>query len=111
MKQKVYLSGPMTGHPDYKDKFGAVAAALEEQGYTVLNPATLPKGLAYSEYFPICIQMLEAAETVLMLPGWGESKGAGLEYHYARTVGKEVEFHTHEANQEQPSADIRSMNW
>lgn len=111
MKQKVYLSGPMTGHSDYKDKFGAVAAALEEQGYTVLNPALLPKGLAYSEYFPICIQMLEAAETVLMLPGWGKSKGACLEYQYAQTVGKDIEFFNAASSREEPSADLRGVNW
>ena len=109
MKQKVYLSGPMTGHSDYKDKFGAVAAALEEQGYTVLNPALLPKGLAYSEYFPICIQMLEAAENVLMLPGGGKSKGACLEHMYAKTVGKEIAYS--DAQERQPMADLRGLNW
>lgn len=111
MKHKVYLSGPMTGKPDYKERFDSIAADLESNGHVVLNPAALPKGLAYGEYFPICIQMIEAAETILMLPGWGKSKGACMEHLYARTVGKDVEYFTVEAAREKPTADIRSMNW
>lgn len=110
MQRKVYISGPMTGVPDYKEKFNAVAAELEEKGHTVLNPALLPKGLHYSEYFPICLAMLEAAETVLMLPGWGKSNGACLEHQYARTVGKQIEYRGDSKN-EKPKRDLRGINW
>ena len=77
----------------------------------MLNPATLPKGLAYGEYFPICLQMLEAAETVLMLPGWGKSKGACLEHMYAKTVGKDIEHYNSDSSSETPTADLRGLNW
>lgn len=107
--RKVYLSGPMTGHPDYKERFGEIAAELEEDGYTVLNPAALPKGLNYGEYFPICIAMIEAAETVLMIPGWHQSKGACMEHMYAKTVGKAIAYY--DEKERQPMADLRGLNW
>lgn len=109
MKHKVYLSGPMTGKPDFKERFDAIAAELESKGHVVLNPAALPKGLAYGEYFPICITMIEAAETVLMIPGWHKSKGACLEHMYAKTVGKEIAYY--DEQERQPMADLRGVNW
>ena len=109
MKRKVYLSGPMTGISNYKERFDEIAHELESKGYTVLNPAALPKGLAYGEYFPICIAMIEAAETVLMIPGWHQSKGACLEHMYAKTVGKEIAYY--DEQERQPMADLRGFNW
>ena len=42
----VYLSGPMTGLPDFnRPAFHAAAAALRAQGYVVINPAEVDLGL------------------------------------------------------------------
>ncbi len=109
LKQKVYLSGPITGVSDYRDRFGAIAVELERQGYTVLNPAAIPKGLNYGEYFPICLAMLDAAESVLMIPGWHQSRGACLEHMYAKTVGKDIAYY--DEQERQPMADLRGLNW
>lgn len=41
--QRIYLSGPMTGLPDYNyPAFNAEAARLRALGYTVENPAENP---------------------------------------------------------------------
>lgn len=32
-----YLSGPITGHKDYRRQFAKAAAALKEMGYNVIN--------------------------------------------------------------------------
>ena len=36
-----YLSGPITGHKDYRRQFAKAAAALKEMGYNVINPAAI----------------------------------------------------------------------
>lgn len=96
MKEKVFLSGRITGDlRNYKQKFNEVADKLTAEGYIVLNPATLPLGLTYADYARICHAMIEAADTLLLLPGYEHSKGALLEKDYARYIGKEVEVYAH----------------
>lgn len=80
---KLYISGPITGIPDYKEKFMAAAKKLEGTGAVVLNPATLPEGMNREDYMRICLSMVDVADVVVMLPGWEDSAGARLERNYA----------------------------
>lgn len=89
-KSKIYIAGPITGVPDYEFHFLEAKLALEKQGYIVLNPAELPKGMAPGDYMRICLAMLDVADAVYMLPGWGKSMGAGIEYQLAKYTGKPV---------------------
>ena len=41
MIQRLYLSGPITGVPNYLDIFNKAAASLVAEGYRVINPANL----------------------------------------------------------------------
>lgn len=91
--KKVFISGRITGDRHYKSKFDAVADKLKAQGVAVLNPATLPLGLTYADYARICHAMIEAADVILMLPGYADSRGAMLEMNYAKYIGKEVEYY------------------
>ena len=61
-------------------------------GFTVLNPAVLPDGLAPEQYMPICMAMLEQAEGIYLLEGWEDSPGARLEWQYALYQGKTVYY-------------------
>lgn len=85
---KIYIAGPMAGVADYKERFAKAEAVLSSMGHTVINPAVLPEGLAPEDYMRICLAMVDAAEMVCMLPGWGKSAGAGIEYGYAKYNGK-----------------------
>lgn len=39
----IYLSGPMTGYPEYNEKlFASVSYILKERGFKVVNPHDLP---------------------------------------------------------------------
>lgn len=87
---KIYLAGPITGVPDYRAHFLEAKWALEKQGYIVLNPAELPEGMEPADYMRICLAMLDVADAVYMLPGWGKSIGAGIEYQLAKYAGKPV---------------------
>lgn len=84
-KIKVFISGPMTGLPDFnRGAFFDTADVLFSHGHIVLNPAVFPDGLEHGDYMKICLPMIDAAEAVIMLPGWEKSKGANMEYQYAQ---------------------------
>lgn len=89
---KIYIAGKIAGDPGYREKFNAAAKALAGEGHTVLNPATLPDGLSRAEYMQICFQMIFAADKVVFLEDFTESKGAMLEYSLCRHIGKTMDF-------------------
>lgn len=86
----IYLAGPITGVPDYRENFQRVEDKLTAEGYIVLNPAKLPAGLTNEQYMQIDLAMLSAADAVHFLPGWDNSKGATLERAYCEYIGKVV---------------------
>lgn len=97
MSLKVYLSGPMTGLPEYNyPAFHAAAAALRALGHTVYNPAQYPHDGALEE-FPIrqafadyCRFICTEADLIVMLPGWQASKGATAERALGRAIGLRI---------------------
>ena len=87
----IFISGKMRGLPDLgKHNFDIAEANLRQRGYIVLNPADLPTGMQPERYLPICIAMLQAADSVYMLDGWQDSKGACAEHSYALCQGKQI---------------------
>ena len=90
----VYLSGPMTGLPDFnRPAFHAAAAALREQGHVVINPAEVDLGpdATWVDYMRVHLAEIARRVTqVFVLPGWEGSRGAQLEVHVARSLGLPV---------------------
>ena len=91
---KVYLAGPMRGHPGYNyPAFHEATAFLREIGHEVFNPAE--HGLdvdpesdtALREYMKIDLPAVLDSDTVVVLDGWERSKGASLEVYVAEAVG------------------------
>lgn len=124
---KFYLSGPMSGLPQYNyPAFLDAAKTLREHGYFIYNPAELdsdemqkvalqcPTGKEYQE---ICGKMgikfetwgevlardvqiiIDKAEGMVFLPGWTQSKGARLEA-FASLVKPDFQywFYTNDEN-------------
>ena len=89
---KAYIAGAITGDPDYQNKFELGARALREEGFVVLNPATLPEGMHAGDYMKICFAMIDVADVVAFLPDWGTSRGACLEHAYCQYVSKQTMY-------------------
>ena len=89
--QVVYLSGKISGDPDFKHKFLAWESHILALGASkVLNPARLPDGWAYDEYMEHCMIMVRRCDVIALLPCWSASKGAQAESAYAFSIGKRI---------------------
>ena len=85
---RIYIAGPMTGMPELNHpEFFRVEEVLKENGHIPINPARNPHGLEQHHYMDICMALLRSSEAILLLKGWGNSKGAMAEYHYAEAIG------------------------
>ena len=91
-----YLSGPMTGLPDYnRPAFNDAAKYLRSQGYKVWNPAE-EFDASYIHprkyYMRKDIEALLHCESIVMLHGWENSAGARLELEIARELEMNIFF-------------------
>jgi len=93
---RVYLSGPMTGLPDFNyPTFNKVAERLRGLGYDVTNPAENFGGRpdhpgGRSAYMRLDVGHVLDADAVAVLPGWEKSRGARLEVAVALELGLPV---------------------
>ena len=89
---KIYISSAISSCLNtYKFEFNKIQKKLEKK-HIVINPATLPVGLDFDKYMPICLSMIDSADAILLFGNWQSSKGALLEKAYAEYQGKEVLF-------------------
>ena len=96
-KKRIFISGPMTGVPDYIVKFTEAKLELVAAGYTdIINPAIVNNSLipilSYSELIEMCYKELDFCDQIYMLHGWENSKGANIELAYAKSKNMEVLF-------------------
>ena len=90
---KVYLSGAMTGIPDYnRPKFAEAANRLRLEGHEVFNPAA-----ANLESWPLrkifeyeLSWLCREAEAIALIPGWESCKGVAAELATANVLGLEI---------------------
>lgn len=95
-REKIYISGPITGIDNYMERFEEVEKEMMAAGYIVINPAKVNKQLpppphtSYEQYMKMSLVMLSDADEIYMMRGWERSKGARLEYEYASAMGKVI---------------------
>ena len=89
MKEKVYISGPVTGVDDYMNNFDAAEKIMRDQGFEVINPTTLPHnhGRTYREYMKEDLKALLECNYIYLISGWENSKGAVFELETADMCG------------------------
>lgn len=87
MKIKVYLSGKITGDPDYRKKFAIATEKLQKAGYTVLNPAILPEGFEYEDYMAMCFPMVDSCQMIALLEDYKDSPGTLREIEHGKKSG------------------------
>lgn len=99
MTKRMYLCGPMTGIKDYNyPAFNYAAQRLRDEGHFVLSPVDAEKENVLGEhqtwewYMRRSLRMISRADSIALLPGWGGSKGAILEYQVG--TGLKLEIHT-----------------
>jgi hypothetical protein len=94
----IYLSGPMTGLPDYnRPAFNKVAEELRAKGKSVFNPADIgPKEniMPRAWYMRKDLEGLMKSDSVYVLPGWDTSEGAKLEVAIAKELELPIIFTT-----------------
>lgn len=91
--QRIYLSGPMTGLPEFNfPAFHAAAARLRALGLDVVNPAEInvETGGDWHDYLKADIKALCDCTALALLPGWMQSNGAHLELHIAHRLGLRI---------------------
>ena len=86
---RLYLSGKITGHDNYKEYFAAGRAKLENAGYEVCDPTTFdfPGDIHWAEAMKYDIREMLQCDGVALLPNWKESKGALIEARLAKSLG------------------------
>lgn len=89
----IYLSGRMTGLPDFGGKeFSEYAAKYRAQNFEVHSPHELDRGDhsgTYRGYLrrDCALLLSDTIDRLYLLPSWRDSKGARLEKHLSETVG------------------------
>ena len=92
-KRRLYISGPMTGLPEFNyPAFFSAEEALVLAGYEVENPARNPdpEPKTWEGFMRMAVRQLMDCDGVALLPGWLESKGALVEVNLAKTLGMPV---------------------
>ena len=85
-----YLAGPMTGFKNFNyANFNEAARRLVLAGLNVENPAgnTPPTCGTWMGYMRMAIMQMMTCDSVTVLPGWSESKGANIEVDLALALG------------------------
>lgn len=92
---KLYLSGPMTGLPQFNyPEFRKYAKKLRDLGFDVFDPSECFDGatdLPKSIYMRKDIEAVLQSDKVLVLRGWEKSSGARLEVEIANECGIPVQ--------------------
>lgn len=89
---KIYIAGKITGLKNYKELFKKAEDRLISKGNVCMNPAVLNPGFEHHEYMKVCFAMINVCDIVYFLNNWEDSKGAKMEYEYAKHLGKKILF-------------------
>lgn len=90
---KVFISGKVSGMDYYVafNKFSEEEAMLSRIGYEVVNPTKLcKKHWSWLRCMVVCLWNLLWCNCVYQLDNWQDSRGARIEYKWAKFLGKKI---------------------
>ena len=89
---KIYISGGITGIPDYKERFAAMETLLKGMypESTILNPCRHPEGLDWDTYMRYARIDVETCTDIVLLPDWKKSRGSMLEVKWGFELNKNI---------------------
>lgn len=94
---KLYVSGPMSGLPDWNyPAFFKAAQQIGDAGFEPINPARIrddlpATGAAWVDYMRAALRDVADCDGIALLPGWRDSRGARLEAHIATELDLPVQ--------------------
>ena len=99
MAKKIYVSGKITGR-DFQEAlkhFADASVMLREKGYEVINPMELEHNhdQTWENFMQVDLQGMLECDSLYMLSGWAESRGARVEWNLAKDLGFEFLYETH----------------
>lgn len=85
---KIYISGPITNNPRYKEQFAEAEQEITAKGHEAVNPVNLQKVLnplttSWDDYMALCRPLVRICDAIYMLDGWQSSQGAQIEFYDA----------------------------
>lgn len=93
-KPKLYISGAISGHDinSVIKRFGECEQLYTSRGFEVRNPLNnnVPHEASYKEHMIADIKILLECDSILMMRGWENSKGANLEKHIAEVLNLKI---------------------
>lgn len=92
---RIYISGPITGTKDFRERFGEAAERIKKMGAEVVNPAELFRVMpeaTHEEYLRVCFVMMRSCDAVVFLPGAENSVGAKAELAEAEKLGLPIYY-------------------
>lgn len=90
---RIYISGGITGIPDYMEHFEKAEKYLTGCGHNVVNPARFGQVMpdaTWSQYMRLSYVALSMCDAIYMLYGWENSRGALVERSLAEIEGLEI---------------------
>lgn len=93
---KIYISGPITGHPlnEVIRSFSEAEERLQEQGYDTVNPLHngLPATSSWEAHMRADLKLLLECDSIYLLKGFRSSKGAMIEFELAKHLGYNITY-------------------
>ena len=90
---KVFISGKISGlnyHVAY-GKFSNAERTLQQMGYATVNPMKIcKKNWSWLRCMIKCLWAIFFCKKVYQLPDWKDSKGARIEYRWAKLLRKRI---------------------
>lgn len=116
MPELTYLSGPMTGYPEFNyPEFKRLSTELRKRGWKIESPHENPaptqadleicycgevkravagceckENRVWHYYMRLCYKQVQRCDSIIMMPGWPESRGARQELQWALELGHTV---------------------